>query len=168
MTHPLLVRLATSRAVLRVAPHVLPRCDLFIHRLTRGRLLPTRLVLDTIVLGTTGHRSGTPRATPLAAHRAADGTWLVVGSNFGRSHHPAWSTNLLHHPHATVTAQGRSWQVSARRLTGHEKEQQRNRILLAVPFYDAYDTYAARAGRDIRVFRLTPITAPPADRPAQA
>lgn len=155
MTHPLLVRFATSRAVLRVAPHVLPRCDLFVHRLTRGRLLPSRLVLDTIVLGTIGHRSGTPRATPLAAHRAADGTWLVVGSNFGRPRHPAWSTNLLHRPHATVRARDLSWQVSARQLTPREKEQQRDRILLALPFYD---TYAARAGRDIRVFCLTPIT----------
>jgi deazaflavin-dependent oxidoreductase (nitroreductase family) len=93
----------------------------------------------------------------LAAHRAADGTWLVVGSDFGRPHHPAWSTNLLHRPHATVTAQGRAWQVTARQLTGQEKEQQRNRILLTIPFYDAY---ASRAGRDIRVFRLTPITTP--------
>ncbi|MET7695361.1 nitroreductase/quinone reductase family protein [Streptomyces sp. NPDC005483] len=158
--HSLFARLATSRAVLRVAPQVLPHCDLFVHRLTRGRLLPSRLVLDTIVLGTTGHRSGTPRATPLAAHRAADGTWLVVGSNFGRSHHPAWSTNLLHDPHATVTAQGRSWQVGARQLTVHEKEQQHNRILLAIPFYD---TYADRTDRDIRVFCLTPIISSPGE-----
>lgn len=165
MTHPLFVRLATSRAVLRIAPHVLPRCDLLVHRLTRGRLLPSRLVLDTIVLGTTGHRSGTSHATPLAAHRAADGTWLVVGSNFGRPQHPAWSTNLLHHPHATVTAQGLSQQVRATQLTTHDKEQQRNRILLAIPFYD---TYAARTGRDIRVFCLTPITTPPpTDQPAR-
>ncbi|MFE9552430.1 nitroreductase/quinone reductase family protein [Streptomyces sp. NPDC006703] len=148
--------MATPRAV---APHVLPRCDLFVHRLTRGRLLPSRLVLDTIVLGTTGHRSGIPRATPLAAHRSTDGTWLVVGSNFGRSHHPAWSSNLLHRPHATVTAQGFSWQVTARQLTVREKEQQRDRILLAIPFYDTYD---ARTGRDIRVFCLTPVTALPA------
>jgi deazaflavin-dependent oxidoreductase (nitroreductase family) len=132
--------------------------------LTRGRLLPSRLVLDTSVLGTTGHRSGTPRATPLAAHRAADGSRLVVGSNFGRSDHPAWSTDLLHRPHATVTAQGHSWQVRARELAAHEKEQQRDRILPAIPFYD---TYAARAGREIRVFCLAPITAPPAGRPAQ-
>ncbi|MEV5282498.1 nitroreductase family deazaflavin-dependent oxidoreductase [Streptomyces sp. NPDC051994] len=121
--------------------------------------------LDTIALGTTGHRSGIPRATPLAAHRAADGTWLVVGSNFGRSHHPAWSSNLLHRPHATLTAQGFSWRVRARQLTVHEKEQQRDRILLAIPFYD---TYAPRTGRDIRVFCLTPVTALPADRAAQA
>ncbi|MFD5234240.1 nitroreductase/quinone reductase family protein [Streptomyces qaidamensis] len=108
MTHPLFIRLATSSAALRIAPHVLPRCDLFIHRLTRGRLLPSRLVLDTIVLGTTGHRSGTPRHAPLAAHRAADGTWLVIGSNFGPPHHPAWTTNLLHRPHTTVTTRGLS------------------------------------------------------------
>jgi hypothetical protein len=80
------------------------------------------------------------------------------------SDHPAWSTDLLHRPHATVTAQGHSWQVRARELAAHEKEQQRDRILPAIPFYD---TYAARAGREIRVFCLAPITAPPAGRPAQ-
>jgi deazaflavin-dependent oxidoreductase (nitroreductase family) len=146
--------------MLRLAPHVLPHIDMFVHRLTRGRLLPSRIVPDTIVLGTTGHRTKIPRATALAAHRAADGTWLVAGSNFGRPHHPAWSTNLLHHHDATATAQGRSSQVRARQLTADEKEQQRNRILLAVPFYD---TYAARAGRDIRVCCLTPVASSPAE-----
>ncbi|WP_206439304.1 nitroreductase/quinone reductase family protein [Streptomyces scabichelini] len=90
MTHPLIARLATNRAVTRLAAHVLPQCDLLIHRLTRGRMLPSRLFLDTIVLGTTGHRTGAPRATPLSAHRAEDGTWTVVGSNFGRPDHPVW------------------------------------------------------------------------------
>ncbi|MFI8166138.1 nitroreductase/quinone reductase family protein [Streptomyces sp. NPDC085931] len=154
----LLARFATNRAVLRVAPHVLPHVDLLLHRLTRGRLLPSRLVLNTIVLGTTGHRTGRPRTTPLAAHRAADGTWLVVGSNFGRPHHPAWSTNLRLRPQATVTAHGRTWQVQARELGDHEKERHRGRILLAVPFYDAY---AARTDRRIRVFCLTPTPAVP-------
>ncbi|WP_407547593.1 nitroreductase/quinone reductase family protein [Streptomyces sp. Pv4-95] len=153
MTHPLIARLATNRAVTRLAPYVLPQCDLLIHRLTGGRLLPSRLFLDTIVLGTTGHRTGAPRATPLSAHRAEDGTWMVFGSNFGRPNHPAWSNNLLHDPQATLSAQGSSWRVSARQLTASEKEQQRHRIQLALPFYD---TYAARAGRDIRVFCLTP------------
>jgi hypothetical protein len=86
----------------------------------------------------------------------------VIGSNFGRPHHPARTTNLLHRPHGTVTTRGLSWQVRAHQLTNHETEQQRNRILLAIPFYD---TYTARADRDIRVFCLTPVTDPPADGP---
>ncbi|MEU7723177.1 nitroreductase/quinone reductase family protein [Streptomyces tibetensis] len=161
MPHPLVVRLGTTRAFTRIAPHVLPRCDLLVHRLTRGRLLPSRLFVDTIMLTTTGHRSGRTRTTPLCAHQDRDGTWIVVASNFGRSRDPAWSTNLLHDPRATVTTHARAWPVIARQLTTHEKQQQRPRILLALP---VYDTYAARAGRYIRVFCLTPVTAQPTDR----
>ncbi|ANZ21183.1 deazaflavin-dependent oxidoreductase, nitroreductase family [Streptomyces noursei ATCC 11455] len=155
MPHPLVARFGTTRAFTLIAPHVLPRCDLFVHRLSGGRLLPSRLFVEAIVLGTTGRRSKAPRATPLCAHRAADGTWMIVASNFGRPNHPSWSTNLLHAPRAMVTTQGHSWPVTARLLTPDEKEQQRPRILLALP---VYDTYAARASRDIRVFCLTPAT----------
>ncbi|MEU7205538.1 nitroreductase/quinone reductase family protein [Streptomyces sp. NPDC045470] len=48
-----------------------------------------------------GRRTGRCHTVPLYAF--ADGSWLVVPTNFGRDHHPAWSTNLLHHPHATLT-----------------------------------------------------------------
>ncbi|MDO0910980.1 nitroreductase/quinone reductase family protein [Streptomyces sp. DT2A-34] len=89
----------------------------------------------------------------MCAHHGPDGSWLVVASNFGRTHHPTWSTNLLHTPTAHVTYQGRTVSVHARPLTKEEKQLHRRRILAALP---VYDTYAARTTRDIRVFHLTP------------
>ncbi|MGI5366576.1 nitroreductase/quinone reductase family protein [Streptomyces iakyrus] len=85
------------------------------------------------MLGTIGHRSGTPRATPLAAHRAADGTWLVVGSNFGPSHHPAWSTNLLHAPRPRSPREDIPGRSAPADSPQRKRAQQRNRILLALP-----------------------------------
>lgn len=79
----------------------------------------------------------------------------MVASNFGQAAHPSWSTNLLHDPHAHVTWRGKRQPVKARLLTTAEKASQRQRILSALP---VYDTYAARSGRDIRVFHLAPDT----------
>ncbi|MFC8593804.1 nitroreductase/quinone reductase family protein [Streptomyces atroolivaceus] len=138
-----------------LAPRLLPAYDLAVHRLTGGRLLPSSLLIDTVILITTGHRTGQQRATPLCAHHGGDGSWLVVASNFGQPHHPAWSTNLLHTPTARLTHQNRTITVTARQLTEEDKTLLRNRILTTVPIYD---TYAARARphRDIRVFHLAP------------
>ncbi|MFE4968663.1 nitroreductase/quinone reductase family protein [Streptomyces sp. NPDC056660] len=155
MASRLIVALGRTRIFTRLAPPLLPALDLAIHRLTRGRLLPSSLLHTTLVLETTGHRSGLPRSVALAGHRAPDGSWLVVASNFGRPHHPAWSTNLLHHAHARITCQGTTQAVTAMLLTNEEMNRQRRRILTALP---VYDTYAERSGRDIRVFRLHPAS----------
>ncbi|KAF4408495.1 nitroreductase family deazaflavin-dependent oxidoreductase [Streptomyces lycii] len=155
MIRPLLAGIGATPAFTRLAPHVLPRCDLAFHRLTGGRWTPSRLVLPVLVLTTTGRRTGRPRTTPVCAyHDEAAGSWLVIGSNFGRPEHPAWSGNLLHTPRALAAWQGRPpVAVTARLLTPGEQEAERGHILRALP---VYDHYAARAGsRGIRVFRLT-------------
>ncbi|MGW0842218.1 nitroreductase family deazaflavin-dependent oxidoreductase [Streptomyces sp. NPDC002787] len=151
--HPLVVRAGRTRLFLRLAPRLLPACDRAVHRLTGGRWLPSRLFLPTVLLTTTGHRSGCPRTTPLCAYRYGNGDWLVVASNFGRPEHPAWSTNLLHRPDAVVTWRGHRQAVTARLLSAADAAAERQRILTVLP---VYDDYAARAGRPSRVFRLHP------------
>jgi deazaflavin-dependent oxidoreductase (nitroreductase family) len=106
----------------------------------------------TLLLTTTGAKSGLPRTSPLLYWRDA-GHLHVVGSNFGQAHHPAWSTNLLADPHATVTIGGQDVPVVATLLTGPERE----RVYAAfVELASTYDAYRSRTDRDIRVFRLTP------------
>jgi len=75
-------------------------------------------IAPVLMLTTTGRRSGAPRTTPLLY--AQDGEDLViVGSNWGQQHHPAWSANLLAHPEAEVQVGRHSRQVRgwARRRT---------------------------------------------------
>ncbi|MEU7133460.1 nitroreductase family deazaflavin-dependent oxidoreductase [Streptomyces sp. NPDC046261] len=152
--HPVVVRVGTTRLFLWLAPHLLPRVDRAAHRLTGGRWIPSRLFLPSVLLTTTGHRSGRPHITPLCAYRYTDGSWLVVATNFGRAHQPDWSTNLRHRPEATVTCGGRTHQVIAHRLSPAAQRAERARILAILPLYDHY---AARAGdRGIRVFHLVP------------
>ncbi|MFC7728992.1 nitroreductase family deazaflavin-dependent oxidoreductase [Actinomadura keratinilytica] len=78
---------------------------------------------------------------------------MVVGSNFGRDKHPAWSGNLLKNPEAEVSFRGRTVPVTARLLDDAERAEIWPRLLEVWP---VYDRYAGRVTRQLRVFRLTP------------
>lgn len=107
--------------------------------------------LPTLLLTTTGARSGLPRTTPLLFSRDGDSI-VVVGSNFGQAHHPAWSGNLRAHPEAVVTIGGRAIPVLAEQLHGEEAEAAYRRM---VELARTYAEYRSRTDRDIRVFRLS-------------
>ena len=154
------VGMATSPAFARVAPSVVPRLDRWVHRLTGGRTTMSAGMVPTLLITTTGSRSGRPRTAPLACLPDGEAVY-VVGSNFGRERHPAWSTNLLARPRASIAVAGVERDVVAHLLSAEEKAAIWPRLLQAWP---AYDSYAERSGRDLRVFRLDP--APVDARPA--
>lgn len=114
----LVQRMSSTRAFARVGPHVIPAMDRAVHRLTRGKVLLSAQMLPGLVLTARGARSGLPRVTPLACMPEPDGGWLLVGSNFGRPGHPAWTANLLAHPDAEVNWRGEDVPVRAELLTG--------------------------------------------------
>ena len=62
--------------------------DRLLHKLTGGRVIVSRLLVPSMVLTTTGRKSGLPRESPLACVPDGPGRWYVVGSNFGREAHP--------------------------------------------------------------------------------
>jgi deazaflavin-dependent oxidoreductase (nitroreductase family) len=146
-------KVSSTRVFAKVAPHVVPAMDSGIHRLTRGKVLLSSTMLPGVVLTTTGARSGLPRRVPLACMPAKDGTFVLVGSNFGRTDHPAWSANLLKHPEAEISHKGHDVPVTARLLTGDDRTAAWAAL---VAFWPPYATYATRAPREIRLFRLTP------------
>jgi deazaflavin-dependent oxidoreductase (nitroreductase family) len=146
------IRMAASPAFARVAPSVVPRLDRLVHRLTGGRTTMSAGMVPTVLLTTTGSRSGEPRTVPLACFPEGDDLY-VVGSNYGRERHPAWSTNLMATPRARASFDGRDYDVDAHLLTPVEKAETWPRLVAAWP---VYDTYVERSGRDLRVFRLSP------------
>jgi deazaflavin-dependent oxidoreductase (nitroreductase family) len=151
--HHLVPRLTGTRTFTRVGPRVVPRLDRLVHRLTGGRTTFSDITSPTLVLTTTGHRSGEPRAAPLACVAEPGGSWLVVGSNFGRDHHPAWTANLLQDPRATVSHRGRTVPVTAQLLEGTARDDAWADLNRLLPVYDRYED---RSGRTLRVFRLIP------------
>lgn len=146
-------KVSSTRGFAKVAPHVIPALDRAVHRLTRGRRLLSTQMLPGLILTSTGARTGLPRRTPLACMpEEHDRTWLLVGSNFGRPGHPAWSHNLLAHPEASISWKGRDIPVTAQLLTGEERAAAWTALL---EFWPPYATYQARVTRQIRLFRLT-------------
>jgi len=143
-------RVAGSRPFAAVAPKVVPPLDRLVHRLTGGRVIISEGLLPGMMLTTIGHKSGEPRRVPLATLPDGD-TLVVVASNFGKPHHPAWSTNLLHHPQATVAYRRQTFPVVAHLLTQEEKAEMWPKLTAMWP---VYDRYVERSKRDLRVFRL--------------
>ena len=146
-------RVAGSRGFAPVAKHVVPRVDRVINRLSGGRFVLSALLVPSLVLTARGAKTGEQRTTPLATLPEDDGSFLVVGSNFGQPRHPAWTANLLAKPEASVTFQGRTIAVRAHLLEGEERAEAWPRLTQVWP---VYDRYVELSGRDLRVFRLVP------------
>jgi|SRR5256885_14290035 len=148
----LTAKVAGSSQFAAVAPKVIPHVDRVLNKVTGGRFVLSAALLPSIVLTTTGAKSGLQRETPLATMPDGD-AFFVVGSNFGREKHPAWTGNLIALPEATVTFRGRRIPVRARLLDEDEKAEVWPRLTTMWP---TYDRYVERSGRSLRVFRLEP------------
>lgn len=135
-----------------VGPKVLVPLDRFAHRLTRGRVRPGDLLFDTVTLTTRGRRTGRPHTVTLAAFDLG-GVPVVIASNFGREHHPAWSQNLLADPNCTVEHRGGCEAAVAQPLTEAERERVWPQALRVWPGYETYRRTTAGI-RDIRMFAL--------------
>ncbi|WP_456818493.1 nitroreductase/quinone reductase family protein [Cellulomonas sp. URHB0016] len=128
--------------------------DRRIQKLTDGRWsVLGRPALPQLVLTTTGRRTREPRDAVLLYARDGE-RWVVIGSNWGQPHHPAWSGNLLADPHAAVTVDARRVDVVAHLAVADERERLLEELLAIWP---GYDDYAGRTDRDLRVFVLTPV-----------
>ncbi len=136
----------------------LHRADRIVLRLSGGGTTLAALTtgLPVITLTTIGAKSGQLRSVPLVGIPDGD-RWVVVASNFGQAHHPAWYYNLKQHPQATITLAGRTRDYAASETSGAEYDRLWQR---AVALYGGYAAYKTRTGgRAIPIIILTPIGA---------
>ncbi|MFF1376622.1 nitroreductase/quinone reductase family protein [Streptomyces sp. NPDC058308] len=148
----LMQKMSSTRTFAKLAPHFIPAMDRAVHRLTRGKVLLSARMLPGVVLTARGARSGLVRRTPLACMPEGEaGTWVLIGSNFGRPGHPAWTANLLAEPYAEISWRGTDIPVRARLLCGAERAEV---WAAALKFWPPYATYQSRVDREIRLFRL--------------
>jgi len=144
-------KVATASWFRKVAPKVLPPLDRGVHHLTRGRVALAQLIVPSMVLTTTGRRSGLDRETPLACVPDGERAWYVVGSNFGQEKHPAWTSNLMAESRAKVAYAKSTYDVTATLLSDEEKAEVWPTLISVWP---AFDDYVEASGRSLRVFRL--------------
>ena len=150
ITHKFLASSPVSKLMVRV----LHRADAALLRISGGRLDFTRLSgLPVVELITTGARSGQRRSIPLAGFPVGD-AYVLIASNFGGAHHPAWYHNLKTNPACALRKNGETCAFVARECEGEERERF---FQLAVSYYAGYQAYRQRAGvRIIPVLVLEP------------
>ena len=151
-------RVLVSRPFRVIGPRVIPPFHRAISRLTGGRTLFDSAAQPMLTLTTRGSRTGQRRETPLAAVPLERGRFLVVGSNFARERHPAWTANLLANPDAEILFRGRRTPVRARLLEGDERQR---RWQTAVGWFPGWIQYVTVTDREFRLFELVPLADPP-------
>lgn len=146
--------LTRTRAFRRFAPSILPPLERVLAAVTRGRVQVSAILVPSLVLHTVGARSGQPRDAVLMYTPDGHGRAIVAGSNFADGRHPAWSSNLLAHPDASITVRGKNMRVHASRVPDDERDAVWARIERQWPGYRAYER---ESGRVVRLFRLQPV-----------
>jgi deazaflavin-dependent oxidoreductase (nitroreductase family) len=106
------------------------------------------------MLTTTGARSGLSRTVVLLGLPDGDRV-VVIASNYGQRHHPAWYHNLRANPRAVLTVAGRTIDIRARMLAGEERERWFRRGVEINPGWVQYRQRAAN--REIPVIMLEPV-----------
>jgi len=150
-------RFASSGPGSWVFARVSHRIDRPVYRWTKGRHTLGSLVsgIPIVMLTTTGARSGRPRTVPVLGLPTEYGL-VVIASNFGQRHQPAWYHNLRADPEATVAVSGEG----GRRVRAVEAEgERRDRIWEeGLKVYPGWSQYERRAShRKIAVFVLEPV-----------
>jgi deazaflavin-dependent oxidoreductase (nitroreductase family) len=108
--------------------------------------------VPTLLLTTTGRRSGEPRTSALIF--ATDGDdYLVVASMGGAPQHPQWYLNVDANPEAQIQVKADVIDVVAR-TAGPDEKQRLWQIVAGV--WPNYDVYQTRTDRDIPVVVLSP------------
>ncbi len=143
-------KMAGSPTFAKVGPKIVPKMDRALHRLSGGRIIMSAGMVPSLMLSVRGAKSGQIRQTPLATV-PSEGSWYVVGSNFGREKHPLWTSNLMANPDASISFKGKKYDVRAHLLDADEKKAVWPQLTKTWP---NYDVYVERSQRDLRVFRL--------------
>ena len=109
----------------------------------------------TLLLTTTGRKSGEQRTTPLIYQPAGDDAYAIVASKGGADAPPAWYLNLQEEPEVGVQVKGDRFTAKARTATPDEKAELWPKMTATWPDYDEYQK---KTDREIPVFLLEPAS----------
>ncbi|MBK3636102.1 nitroreductase family deazaflavin-dependent oxidoreductase [Streptomyces asoensis] len=111
--------------------------------------------MPVILLTTRGAKSGKLRKTPLMRVEH-DGRYALVASLGGAPKHPVWYFNVKADPQVELQDGPAKRDMTAREVTGAEKDEWWER---AVAAYPAYADYQKKTDRVIPVFVVEPVDA---------
>ena len=127
-------------------------------RLSNGRLLGRLEGHGILTLVTRGRRSGKPRSSPLMYFRFEEsGDLIVVASNYGQDHHPAWYLNAAANPDVSVEADGERFAAAARITQGDERAALYDKVVAANSRYAGYRAATERQIPVVALRRARPL-----------
>ena len=147
-------QLGSTKAALAAWRKIAAPIEAPIMNATRGRI-KLNIGLPTVVLTSTGARSGQRRQTPLAYFTDGDDV-ILIASNYGRERHPAWYHNLLAHPECELHIGPRGGPFVAHEAEGADRD--RLYALAVDRLNKGWARYEQRTDgiRTIPIMRLTP------------
>ena len=124
------------------------------HMYTISRPGAPPMTVPSLLLTTTGRKSGQSYIFPLFYGSAGD-SFFVIASKGGAPEHPGWYRNILGNPDGTIQVGTRMTKAHARTATGDERARLWEQ---AVGFFPPYADYKEKAGsREIPVVVLDPV-----------
>lgn len=111
-------------------------------------------MVTTLLLTTTGRKSGKQLVIPLIYRPTGDGGYCVIASKGGAPSHPAWFLNLEAEPNVDVQIANDKFKAISRIAEGEERIRLWN---VMVDYYAPYTDYQAATERQIPVVILDPL-----------
>jgi deazaflavin-dependent oxidoreductase (nitroreductase family) len=108
----------------------------------------------TLILTTTGRRTGKPQTLPLIFGRSGK-DYVIIASKGGAPAHPAWYLNLQAHPEVGLQIKGERLRARARVAGGEERSRLWGSM---VAIYPPYERYQQKTAREIPVVVLEPLS----------
>jgi len=130
------------------------KVHLWLYRRTGGRVLYRMRKMPTVLVTTTGRKSGRRHTVPLPYFRDGSAP-VVVGSFAGNERHPAWVLNLQADPRVTVQDRSDIYDARAEVLTGIDRTAVWDRLIEQSPWYADYQRQTARELPLVRLVRET-------------
>jgi deazaflavin-dependent oxidoreductase (nitroreductase family) len=97
----------------------------------------------TLVLTSTGRKSGQPRRSAMIYGQDGD-AYVVIASQGGSPKHPNWYANLVAEPDVEVQVRGERFPARARTAEGDERERLWALMTRIWPNFDIYQTRTER------------------------
>jgi deazaflavin-dependent oxidoreductase (nitroreductase family) len=126
-----------------------------LYKRSDGRLGHRTIGVPTLLLRTTGRRSGATRTNSLVYARDGD-AYLVVASNGGADRPPAWLYNIRANPDVEIQIARERRKGTARVLESTDSGYDRLWKVVNENNRDRYSAYQRKTARAIPVIVLTP------------
>ena len=112
-----------------------------------------KMTVPSLLLTTTGRKSGAKYLFPLFYGRAGD-SYFVIASKGGAPQHPGWYRNILANPDVEIQVGTVKMRVRARTAKGEERSRLWS---MGLEFWPPYAEYQLATTREIPVVVLDPV-----------